>query len=97
MPGTLVAMGLKGPPLAWPGLRSKVSSWLGPPLIHSRIQERLRWGWSAVSAARVSSQPDIEEPTTPAVDSRSQSRRDRDEIRVMDKSSWVSGLSASGC
>ena len=60
MPGTLVSISLNGPPLAWPGLRSKVSIWLGPPVIHSRMHERLRCGLAAVSAARASSQPDSE-------------------------------------
>src|SRR5262249_40171348 len=86
MPGTLVAMGLKGPPLACPGLRSNVSSWDGPPLIHRRMQERLRWVFLAASRARTSSQPDIEVPK-PAALRRSQSRRDRDEMRFMNESS----------
>ena len=60
MPGTLVAISLKGPPLAWPGLRSKVSIWLGPPFIHSRMHERLRCGSSAAAAASRPSQPDSE-------------------------------------
>src|SRR5437588_1419131 len=77
MPGTLVAVSLKDPPLAWPGLRSNVSIWLGPPFIHNRMHERLRCGWEAVSAARLSSQPDIEWLMTPAAVSRSQSRLDR--------------------
>src|SRR5262245_43240572 len=87
MPGTLVAISLKGPPLAWPGFKSKVSICEGPPLIHSRIQERLRSGCDAVWAASDSSQPDMEAPRTPAVDRRSQSRRDRDGRRVMGESS----------
>jgi hypothetical protein len=77
MPGTLVAMGLKGPPFSWPGLRSKVSSWLGPPLIQSRMHERLRCGFWAASSANAFSQPDIEGPTAPAAVSLSQSRRER--------------------
>src|SRR5204863_9435492 len=76
MPGTLVLIGLNGPPWACPGLRSKVSSWLGPPLIHSRMQERLRCGFLAASAASTFSQPDAEGPTTPAAASLSQSRRE---------------------
>src|SRR5262245_54420860 len=41
------------------------------------MQERLRSGWWAVSAARRGIQPDIEVPRTPSADSRSQSRRVR--------------------
>src|SRR5579875_1352379 len=75
MPGTVVAISLKGPPLAWPGFKSKVSIWLGPPFIHKRMQARLRSGLAAAAAARFSSQPDIEAPSTPAADKRSHSRR----------------------
>src|SRR3954464_10050228 len=76
MPGTLVAISLYGPPLTWPGLRSNVSIWLGPPFIHSKMQERRRCGLVAVSCAIASSQPDIEQPTTPAADNCKASRRD---------------------
>ena len=31
-------MALVVPPLAWPGLGLKVSNWLGPPCIQSRMQ-----------------------------------------------------------
>ena len=48
MPGDAVSISLNGPPLAWPGLRSKVSIWLGPPFIHSRMHDRLRCGFCAV-------------------------------------------------
>src|SRR5215831_18922338 len=75
MPGTLVAISLEGPPFLWPGFKSKVSIWLGPPFIHNRIQARLRSELVAASARR-SSQPDIEQPSTPAADKRSHSRRD---------------------
>ena len=37
MPGTLVAIASVGPPFSCPALGSKVSNWLGPPCIHSRI------------------------------------------------------------
>jgi hypothetical protein len=60
MPGALVGISRKGPPLAWPGLRSKVSVWLGPPLIHSRMHDRRRCGLAVASAANVSIQPDSE-------------------------------------
>ena len=38
MPGTAVSIALVSPPLAWPGLGLKVSNWLGPPRIQSRMQ-----------------------------------------------------------
>src|SRR5260221_2652737 len=72
MRATLVAISLNGPPLAWPGLRSQVSIWLGPPFIHSRMQARLRAGSLAVSAA---SQPDSDTPAALAAASRKKSRR----------------------
>src|SRR5262245_12438046 len=53
MPETAVSIGLNGPALAWPVFRSKVSVCVGPPLIHRRMQLRLRWGFLAASAARV--------------------------------------------
>src|SRR5947209_3549725 len=76
-PAALVSISLNGPPLAWPGLRSHRSMVLGPPLIHSRMHERLRLGSRAAPAARRSSQPDIEAPAKPAVVSRSRSRREK--------------------
>ena len=44
-----------GPPLGWPGLRSHRSMVLGPPLIHNRMQERLRFLSSAAARAKGSS------------------------------------------
>src|SRR5205807_9743767 len=38
MPGTLVLIGLKSPAFVASGLRSHVSIWLGPTLIHSTIR-----------------------------------------------------------
>src|SRR5262245_53391881 len=38
MPGTEVLIDFVSPPLAWPGLGSKVSNWLGPPAIQRRMQ-----------------------------------------------------------
>ncbi len=76
-PGALVWISRNGPPFFVPGLRSKVSIWLGPPFIHRRMHERLRCGSSAARAASVPSQPDRGTLTTPAADSLSQSRRDR--------------------
>src|SRR5262252_6265610 len=76
MPGTLVLISLYGPPLAWPGLRSNVSIWLGPPSIHKRMPDRFRCGALAPPLARAFSQPDIEPPSTPAADRVSHSRRE---------------------
>src|SRR5205809_3734341 len=76
MPVTEVSISLNGPPLAWPGLRSNVSIWLGPPFIHSRMHDRLRCGSFAAAPAMRSSQPDIEKPTNPAAVYRSRSRLD---------------------
>src|SRR5260370_38875935 len=70
------SMSVTGSRFLWPGLRSKVSIWLGPPLIHKRMQARLRSLLLATSAASVSNQPDIEAPMAPAEASFNQSRRD---------------------
>src|SRR5262249_39136195 len=78
-PGVAVAIALNGPPLAWPGLRSNVSVWLGPPAIQSKMHERRRRGSAATSSANVSIQPDSELATTPAADRPIQSRRESDE------------------
>src|SRR5947209_2838714 len=75
-PGAEVAISLYGPPLEVPGFKSKVSIWLGPPVIHRRMHERRRCGLAAVSAANASNQPEAEQPATPAAARRSQSRRD---------------------
>src|SRR5262249_39754145 len=76
MPGTAVGMALYGPPLTWPGFRSKVSIWLGPPVIHRRMQAFLRFGCAAASLARASNHPAALQLATPADISRSQSRRE---------------------
>src|SRR5262249_18534430 len=68
---------LYGPPLAWPGFRSKVSICEGPPLIHSRMHAFLRAGWAAAAWAKDSNQPETQGARTPAADSFSQSRRGR--------------------
>ena len=41
---TLVCIGRNGPPVGRPGFMSKVSIWLAPPFIHSRMQ-RLALFW----------------------------------------------------
>src|SRR5262245_39609878 len=38
IPGALVFVAAKGPPVSVPGLGSHVSSWLGAPIIHRRMQ-----------------------------------------------------------
>src|SRR5262249_47167093 len=38
-----VAVFLKGPPFLWPGLRSQVSVWLGPPAIQRTIHALVRF------------------------------------------------------
>src|SRR5262249_16655072 len=82
-PGAEVCRSWNGPPVGVPGLRSKVSIWLGPPSIHKRMHERLRLGARAASAASAGGQPDRPGPSTPAADSFSHSRRVK---RVM---GWV--------
>ena len=66
IPGTADWIGLNGPLLAWPGLGSNVSVWLGPPDIQSRMHDLRRLGCAAVSAARASIQPEAEAPRAPA-------------------------------
>src|SRR3954468_2842636 len=76
MPGTAVGMSLNGPPLTCPGFMSKVSNWLGPPVIHRRMHAFLRFGWAAAAFARASNHPETQQPATPADVNRSQSRRE---------------------
>src|SRR4051794_12444530 len=75
MPGAAVSIDLNGPPWAWPVLGSKVSVWLGPPVIQSRMHDFRRFGSSAAEAARVSIQPEAEAPMAPAEASRITWRR----------------------
>ena len=51
MPGTDVSMALVAPPCSVPGLGSKVSSWLGPPAIQSRMQAICRFRSSSACRA----------------------------------------------
>src|SRR5262249_21459512 len=55
-PGTEVAISLEGPPFLWPGLRSQVSVWLGPPDIH-RTMHALAGFLPAAAASRGSHGP----------------------------------------
>jgi hypothetical protein len=78
---------LVGPAVAWPGLGSKVSIWLGPPDIQSRMHDFRRRGSVAAPAATFSSQPEAEPPRTPADARRNICRRVRrgsdDDERLM--------------
>src|SRR4051812_14069032 len=80
-PGALVLTGLKSPAPLLPGLRSRVSLWLGPPSIQRRMQcLALALGLARASPARAdrtSIHPEAEAPNTPAADSLRKSRRDR--------------------
>src|SRR5262249_8919111 len=93
MPETLVSISLKMPPLSVPGLRSNVSIWLGPPFIHRRMHERLRFGFFAASSAKAGSHPDSEPPRTPAAANLRYSRRER-EIAIVDLLDQFSLLAA---
>src|SRR5262245_16407011 len=57
MPGVRVAIELNGPPFSWPGFMSNVSVWLGPPFIHSRMQDRFGFPDRALAAASRPNQP----------------------------------------
>src|SRR5437016_617058 len=50
IPLTEVSISLNGPPVGWPGLRSKVSIWLGPPVIQRKMTDRARGGALPVAA-----------------------------------------------
>src|SRR3954447_5440534 len=89
-PGALVAISLNGPPFSWSGFKSHRSMVLGPPFIHSRMQERFGLGElaSAVAAANFPSQPDIDTVVLTAP-TRSNWRRSRFAlIEDMEKLRW---------
>src|SRR5438128_592339 len=75
MLGTDVSIGLNCPPLAWPGFKSNVSVWLGPPDIHSKMHARLRAGCAAASAASAGNHREDEKPNAPSDARRRKSRR----------------------
>src|SRR3954453_1152407 len=76
-PGTAVGIGLNAL-VPFSGLGSKVSMWLAPPVMNSRMQCLcLAAGRSAARAASVLSQPDVGTPKAPAAVSFSQSRGQR--------------------
>ena len=66
-PGVEVAIVLNGPPFGCSGFGSNVSVWLGPPFIQSRMQFRLRRGSPAAAEARRGNQPEVENPSVPAM------------------------------
>src|SRR5437764_8505185 len=74
MPGTAVAIDLNSP---LPGLGSKVSMWLGPPVIKRRMQLLSLTPDSAARAATAPSQLVAGALKTPAAVRRSRSRRER--------------------
>jgi hypothetical protein len=53
IPSALVEIGLKGPPVAAPGLRSQISMVLGPPPIHRRMAALCRFRRSEALASNV--------------------------------------------
>src|SRR5436305_15158178 len=80
MPGTAVLIALRALDLL-SGLGSKVSMWLGPPVMNRRMQ-LLCFGLppadcSAARAASVLSQPEAGRVRAPAAESFSHSRRER--------------------
>src|SRR5215213_1998343 len=85
MPGTAVGIALNWLVLL-SGLGSKVSRWLAPPVMNSRMQSLCFFcaadGRSAARAARVLSQPDVGTPNAPTADSFIHSRRERDSCNI---------------
>src|SRR5579871_673964 len=77
MPDTEVGIGLKSPPFSVFGFMSKVSLWLGPPSIQSRIQALCLLPLLAAWAAKTPSQPDRDVVSRPAVESLKKSRQER--------------------
>src|SRR6202012_1734594 len=72
-PGTAVAVSLYGPPFLWPGLRSQVSVWLGPPDIHRTMHALV--GFFSAAAARRGSHGQAAAPNALATLIRTRSRR----------------------
>src|SRR5437868_10618273 len=78
MPGTLVLIGLNSPASLVPGFMSKVSLWLGPPSIHSRMHDFVLAFVSAARAASGASHPDSDGVSMPSDESRRKSRREKE-------------------
>src|SRR5262249_30474042 len=75
MPGASVLTGLNSPAPLDSGLRSKVSLWLGPPAIHSRMHDLVFLPWAAAARASTGRKPEDEAAETPAAVSCLMSRR----------------------
>src|SRR5262249_20244569 len=92
MPGTEVAIGRNSPASGVPGFMSKVSFWLGPPSIHSKMHDLCLTPVPAACAAIKSNQPDTEVRAAPAAENRRKSRRDRAAFREL----VIAGLPGKG-
>ncbi len=68
-PVTLVWIGRNGPPVGRPGFMSKVSIWLAPPFIHSRMQRLPRFCASATIACELNRPPQLATVSPPPVTS----------------------------
>src|SRR3954452_2291748 len=87
-PAIVVGMVLVSPPLAWPGLGSNVSNWLGPPPIHSRMQALPDLRNAGALAMRWSCQVKAPAAAAAAGMNFKKSRR-RKPDRRMEKSVWM--------
>src|SRR5579863_594163 len=74
IPEAAVLIGLKVPAPLLSGLRSKVSFWLGPPSIHSRMHDLAGVFLPAAALASTGSHPDSAGANTPAAVSLRKSR-----------------------
>src|SRR5262249_50531905 len=83
MPGTEVAIGRNSPASLVPGFMSKVSFWLGPPSIHSRMHDLCLTPDPAACAAIRSSQPEDEVSAAPAAENFKNARRDSSALREL--------------
>src|SRR3954453_13537742 len=83
MPLTEVLIGLNSPASLVPGFMSKVSFWLGPPSIHSRMHDLCQAPDPAACAAIRSSQPDAEDRAPAAAENLRNARRDTSALREL--------------
>src|SRR6187549_1650243 len=86
-PGIVVGIVLLSPPLAWPGLGSNVSNWLGPPPIHRRMQALPDLRSVGALAARRFCQPKA--PVAAAAGMNFKKSRRRREPRRRENSDWM--------